>query len=343
MFAMAVTLASLSSSALATEFKRIRDVNVSCTSTLRCDLFIANPRITLANIGIRRSAAPDAPVSLFFTTRDPFVSGSEIIFEIDGNAVGTIDVATLSYRAAVSEYMSRDEEFIQSLIAASADARLLQVQYQTRSGFTTAEFRLSGFREALEFMDETQGRTRADALAGVLLEVDDSNTGGSVAVSTIDRLTDIPLPIRVRYFAGTQSRCSGLSDDRVQNLGGTALELGDDRLLVVPCGRNTGDSVEFALLSTGGGDGEQISVPVVTPDTITTAQILSDVSIDVDTGQITGFVETAPGCGARYVYDAVATPSGPNVRLVEARVKTECSTEDDLKPESWPLIWPVSG
>ena len=42
--------------AQANQFKRIRDVNVSCNNALLCDLYITNPRVTLYSFGFRRSA-----------------------------------------------------------------------------------------------------------------------------------------------------------------------------------------------------------------------------------------------------------------------------------------------
>lgn len=340
LLAFALTFGAFGQSASANEFKRINDINVSCNNALRCDLFITNPRVTLSNFGLRRAAAPDAPVSIVLTTREAFARGSVVSLLVDGNEIASIDVDDLAYRAAVSEYSFRDETIVNDLISASSAGRELQVQYQARLGPTSATFRLPGFNEGVAFLDQVQGRTgRESAL---------TNRAASAEIaaadeSEIDSFASIPFAIRSRYFTGSNALCAALSDSELADQRAFALRLDDERSVYgLPCGETDASGTPFSFFAVGDRQASLMALPMITDDGITTGFAVPNIELDPVTRRLSAVFASDPAgtCRAHIWVLADDADRRPVFTLVEARANDACDGDPGDETGGWSQIWP---
>ncbi|MEO1745875.1 MAG: DUF1176 domain-containing protein, partial [Pseudomonadota bacterium] len=253
----------------ASQFKRIRDVNVSCSNALRCDLYIVNAGVSLYNFGIRRSAASGAPVSFFLTMRQALVAGSDVVVAVDGVEVFSVPAAELRYRAAIGEYTLLDEERIETFLAAAAAGRDLRVTYRTNRGQTTAQYSLSGFIAGVIFMDEAQNRVgRDDALQARLAP---ARTGGGSAGTSggegdvvFGEVETIPDSLRGLY-GGETAPCGQLERDRAELIGGFELRASPGYALVaLPCGEGGAYNQPFSVWVNTGDTYFPTSFPIMT-------------------------------------------------------------------------------
>ena len=327
--------------AAASEFRRIRDINVACTDNLSCDLFIANPRVALSRVGLRRSAAPDAQLSLFVVARSALDRASSIDVSVDGTLVGSVAVSAFSYRAAISEYVLAEDALARTLVNAAIGGRVLQVDYRTQSGQTTAEFNLEGFVDAVSFMDDLQGRTdRGDGLVDLAEGVAASADAGAVA-TRLNRYDDIPLAIRSQFFAGTRSSCSGLPDDVRDNLGALAFTIGIARVFVVPCGAPSDATYRYAAFEMTDRGARQLQFPIRAGAALTVQSTVEAVALDAASGRIASVGPDAVerGCGLLFAWEFRTNALGEiALALVEERAPTNCDVPTD--PASWPVVWP---
>lgn len=338
---VAATLAPLGANA--SQFKRVRDANVACSEQLTCDLYFSNPSVTLSSVGLRRSGAPDAPVSLVLTSRDSLSSPSMISFSIDGRSVATFERADLSYRAAVYEYMLENDTVIAKFISAARAGERLQVEYQTRNGKTAAQFSLEGMEAGIDFMDRVQGRTgQADALSAMGSDAPDmAQDEPSQNVSTVD---DIPFSIRSDYYTGDDADCAGTDLDRGGFSSGFGVDLdGEKRLLVLPCGQQQQEGQSYAAFEEDGRKIRQVSFPVLTDAGLTTTTVVSSLEWDNELRELISNTGRDAGaeCGVFRRWQLSELSRHVALVLVEQRTQTDCGNGIASQPEDWPLVWPV--
>lgn len=248
-------------SAFANQFKRINDVNVSCSNSLQCDLFITDPRVTLYTFALRRGAADQAAMSLVLSTRQPLAAGSEVALRVDGENIARFNQSAMSYRAAVYEYVLRDAEIVEAVLAAASNGRVLQVEYATRGGQTAASFGLSGFVEGLRFADAVQGRQGADnAWSRFAGQASAMPEMGSVAIARFD---DVPFLIRSRFYRRADSLCGGADTQGAGFNGAFSLIAGDVELYALPCGPSAANSRAFSLFEINAGELSVLPFPLI--------------------------------------------------------------------------------
>lgn len=254
-------MSALVQPAFANQFKRINDVNVSCSNSLQCDLFITDPRVTLYTFALRRSAADQADMSVVLTTRQPLAAGSDVALRVDGQEIARFNQSALSYRAAVYEYVLRDADTVQALLAAASNGRVLQVEYATRGGQTAASFGLSGFTEGLRFADAVQGRQGAiNAWSRFAGQTSTAPDMGSVPIARFD---DVPFLIRSRFYRRSDSLCGGADTQGAGFSGAFSLSAGDADLYALPCGPSVQSDRAFSLFELEGGELSVLPFPVI--------------------------------------------------------------------------------
>ena len=324
----------------AREFRRIRDVNVSCTNALRCDLFITNPRVTLFTVGFRRAAALDAPVALYLAIREPLVAGSQVRFVVDGIEVLTVPADAFSYRAALSEYSHDAQDAVRAMFAAARAGELLQVTYRTRTGQATAPFSLSGVVAGAIFMDEVQGRLgRDDALAAF-----GAMPVGPVAPvfgDDVRALDAVPAGL-MRAFEGEGAPCAG--EGRVGDVvDGFEVSLTDNVSLIgLQCGVGGAYNFPYAFWLSHREGHERIALPVMAADGPSAEMVAWNAWWDAEAGELNAFFKGRGlgDCGT--VARWTLAGAEPRFVLREMRVKDACDGVFDETMESWPRLWPLT-
>ncbi|MGB7433378.1 MAG: DUF1176 domain-containing protein [Ahrensia sp.] len=316
-------------SALANQFKRINDVNVSCTNSLQCDLFITDPRVTLYTFALRRGAAEQAAMSLVLATRQPLASGSEVALRIDGHDVARFTQQALSYRAAVYEYVRRDTEIVDAVLAATSNGRLLQVEYTTRGGQTAANFGLSGFVEGLRFADAVQGRQgAANAWSRFAGQGGVAPTMGSAVISRFD---DVPFLIRSRFFRRGDALCAGADTEGAGFNGAFSISAGDVALYALPCGPSTPEDRAFSLFELEGGELTALAFPVMTGQGPTVRYRVPNLVWDAATTTLISD-GIADNCAQKHIW-SVGGAAPLRLTLTSSDVAEECGEA----VQSWPV------
>ena len=333
--------------AQANQFKRIRDVNVSCSNALLCDLYITNPRVTLYSFGFRRAAGPDAPVQLVLSTRDPLKSGSDIAFIVDGVEVFSQPISAFNYRAAVYEYTYRAQEDIALLLAAARRGSELQITHVTRAGQSTVPFSLSGTVAGSIFMDEAQGRVgHADSFlklgeipetAPVLVSI---SGDGLESIDTIDQL---PEGVALA-FSSQSGRCfNPFAEEQGRTLGGFKTKISDEAdLYGIPCGAGGAYNQSFAFWAAL----DTFVVPLALPSFSEGAPIAMmdafNASFDPEKRELTSFYKGRGlgDCGTYHRWSVSESDFGNLFRLVEMLNKDDCDGvyEEDLS--DYEQLWP---
>lgn len=334
---LATAMPLTTGAAEAREFKRIRDVNVSCTNALRCDLFITNPRVTLFTVGFRRAAAFEAPISLYLTLREPLTPGSEVRFVVDGIEALTVPAAGFSYRAAISEYSYSDQDAVRALFAAGKAGDRLQVTYRTRTGQSTAQFSLSGVVAGAIFMDEVQGRVgRDDALAAFGAA---PQRPGEAARDVVV-FDEVPERLRI-YYEGEGAPCAEFDGGLPASLDGFELPLSDGSSVIgMRCGTGGAYNLPYAFWLNHAEGTERLALPVMTEQGPSADTLAWNAYWDAATGELVAF-NKGRGLGDCGVMTSW-TFSEDQMRFVlkEMRVKDECDGVFDDSFASWPQLWP---
>ena len=324
----------------ANQFKRIRDVNVSCNNALRCDLFITNPSITLFTVGFRRAAAFEAPVALYLTLREPLAAGSQVRFVVDGDELLSVPDSAFSYRAAVSEYTYREAVDVRALFAAAKGGERLQVIYRTRSGQSTAPFSLSGVVAGAIFMDEVQGRVgRADALQAIATAPPPDDASEPAATGDLDV---VPAGLR-RYYEGEGAPCADFDGAVPDLLGGFETDLGDGMALVgLRCGAAGAYNAPFAFWLQHSEGYSQLALPTMADDGPAASVLAWNAAWDPDIRELNSFFKGRGigDCGTVHRWSLAETGLGHGFVLAEMRVKDECDGVFDETMESWDQLWP---
>ena len=336
-----------SSVAQANQFKRIRDVNVSCNNALLCDLYITNPRVTLYSFGFRRSAAPDAPVNLVLATRDPLRSGSEIVFAVDGEEIFSRSIDTFNYRAAVYEYSYREQADVALLLAAARQGSELQITHVTRSGQSTVPFSLSGMIAGSIFMDEAQGRVgRPDAMlkVGERAAADPGAGGeGSGEMQPINGIDDLPDMVR-HEFMEPAGRCYNpiFSPDEVR-LGGFLVKLSEEsQLLGTVCGAGGAYNQIFAFWEISGTFFKPLALPSISDGAPVALMDVFNAGYDPAKRELVSFYKGRGlgDCGTYHRWSITNFEAGNLFRLEEMLNKDDCDGiyKEDLS--DYERLWP---
>lgn len=332
-----------SSDALASQFKRIRDISVACTDALTCDVSAYNAQSEVYTVIFRREARPEAPVRLVLGVRETLAGGSDATFFIDGRPVLTIPVSEMSYRAAVYEYTYDGEEGIAALIAAAKAGQDLRVRYRSRGLDAASTFSLNGFVAGLTFMDEVQGRVgRDDAL-----QADPGGAAASdeTALRAIASVADIPFQLRADFADREDARCGGLPADRFAAIGGFEARTGETWLYGLPCGDGGAYNQAFAFWERIGPVFRPVALPVMTDEGPSTDDVAWNAVWDGKRGELTGFFKGrgVGDCGRfnRWRWTGKEETGGHAFVLVEARAKENCDGDAAGGPETWPAVWPL--
>lgn len=342
---IAVAAAMPAHEARASQFKRIRDISVSCNDALTCDVFTYNAQSELYSVIFRRAARADAPVRLVLGVRETLAAGSSVAFSIDGRPAMEIPVSGLSYRAAVYEYTFEGEAEIEALIAAAKAGRQLLVSFRARGLDTVSRFSLSGFVDGLTFMDEVQGRVGGgDAMQAGGGDLPPGEASSSVR--SIGRLADLPYPVRAEFAAREGALCGGLEESRLADLGGFEARTGEDSWLIgLPCGPGGAYNQPFAFWERTGAVVRPVALPVMTEAGPSTDRFAWNVSWDQARLELTAFFKGRGigDCGSLDRWRWTETGLGHAFVLTEARAKPDCDGDPAGGPGTWPRLWPPEG
>ncbi|MEO1747822.1 MAG: DUF1176 domain-containing protein [Pseudomonadota bacterium] len=327
----------------ANQFKRIRDVNVSCNNALRCDLFIVNPAVSLYNIGLRRSAAADGPVSLFLTMREALAAGSELAISIDGSPVVSLPVSELRYRAASGEYSLRAGPAVDQFISAAAPGREMRVTYRTSRGQTTATYSLSGFVAGVIFMDEVQGRIGDDdALQLALDGIGANGSGDGTSTVAWRRLNRVPGGL-VTYYNFEDRLCGQMDTALASRIGGFELQIsGNLSFAVFPCTLGGAYNQPFAVFQRSGSAYTPYMLPVIRDGNPSASYHAFNLEWDESAGELVSFFKGRGigDCGEIRRWAVGGDEFSATIDLVSSRVKDECDGVADLDAPSWVSVWP---
>lgn len=332
--------AAIAGTASASQFKRIRDISVSCTDGLTCDVSAYNAQSEVYTVIFRRTARPEAPVRLVLGVRETLTAGSSVGISIDGRTVLQIPVSDLSYRAAVYEYIFDDEEQISALIAEAKAGRELRVTYRSRGLDTGSSFSLSGFVAGLIFMDEVQGRVgREDAI-----QAEGAAQGDQGApVRAIAAISDLPFQLRGEFRDSPDAACGAMDDEVFANLGGFEAHSGGDTWLIgLPCGMGGAYNQPYAFWERIGSSLRMVPLPVMTEEGPSTDNVAWNISWDQDKQELSGFFK-GRGLGDCGVYNRWTWrewTKGHVFILAESRAKGDCDGDPAGGPENWPALWP---
>ena len=326
----------------ASQFKRINDVNVNCSDALQCDLYITNPRVTLYSAGLRRAAAPDAPIRLFFVLSEALAAGSELTLSIDGRAVVTIPVSDLAYRAAISEYSYGDPATAEAFVAGIKAGRTLTISYRTRSGQSLAQYALAGTGEGIAFMDQVQGRSGGpDALAAIGGRPGPGDGEGTTV--PVETLEGLPAGLRA-LLAAPGGACLTTDGAPPPQAGGFSAERGNGTSLYgLRCGEAGASNVPFALFAVEGDTVRRLPLAFMTAEGPVAGDIGSNIAFDSERRELTA-VFKGRGLGDCGTVDRWRlSGNGGELRfvLVEARAQESCGGAATSDPGNWPLLWPV--
>ncbi len=327
----------------ANQFKRIRDVNVSCNNALRCDLYIVNPAVSLYTIGLRRSAAAEGQVSLFLTMREALAASSELDISIDGSAVVTLPVSDLRYRAASGEYSLPAGPAVEQFIAAAAPGREMRVTYRTSRGQTTATYSLSGFIAGVIFMDEAQGRIGdADALQLALDGVGAGGVGDGASTITWRRLNRVPGGL-VTYYNFEDRLCGQMDTTLASRIGGFELQISEDlSFAVFPCTLGGAYNQPFAVFQRSGSAYTPYMLPVISYGNPSVVYHAFNLEWDESAGELVSFFKGrgVGDCGEIRRWSVQGDEFGGSIALVSSRVKDTCDGDADLNAPAWVSVWP---
>lgn len=333
----------------ANQFKRIRDVNVSCNNALLCDLYITNPRVSLYSFGFRRSAAPDAPVHLVLSTRDPLRASSSIAFIVDGEEVFSQSIEAFNYRAAIYEYTYRTQEDVALLLAAARRGAELQITHVTRSGQSTVPFSLSGIVAGSIFMDEAQGRVgQADSILklGEIAEtttVSSTNSGGEL--EPIDTLDQLPEGIALA-FSSPSGRCyNPFDDEQGRALRGFKAKISDEvDLYSIPCGAGGAYNQIVAFWATSGTYVTPLALPSISDGAPIAMMDAFNTSYDPEKRELSSFYKGRGlgDCGTYHKWAVFEFDIGNLFRLTEMLSKEDCDGvyKEDLS--DYERLWPLN-
>ena len=326
----------------AREFRRIRDVNVSCTNALRCDLFITNPRVTLFTVGFRRAAAFDAPVALYLTIREPLAAGSQVRFVVDGIEVLTVPADAFSYRAAISEYSHDAQDAVRAVFVAAKAGELLQVTYRTRTGQATAPFSLSGVVAGATFMDEVQGRAGRDDALGAFGAAP-ARPVEPVFGGDVRELDAVPAGL-MRAFEGEGAPC-GLDARMGDPVDGFEVSLADNVSLIgLQCGMGGAYNFPYAFWLRHSEGHERLALPTMAEAGPSAEMVAWNAWWDAGTGELNAFLKGRGigDCGTVHRWTLGEGEIGPRFVLAEMRVKRTCDGVLDETMESWERLWPLT-
>lgn len=327
----------------ANQFKRIRDINVSCTNALRCDLYIVNPAVSLYNIGLRRSAAADAPVSLFLTLREALIAGSQVSITIDGEPIVTIPVSDLRYRAASGEYLLQAGPAVETFFSAAAPGREMRVTFRTRRGQSTATYSLSGFVAGVIFMDEVQGRIGGpDALQLALDGERASGGAGQAAAISWRRLDRVPAGL-VTYYNFEDRLCGQMDTNLAGLIGGYELQLSERTGFVVfPCTRGGAYNQPFTVFQRIRSAYVPFMLPVIKDGNPSATYYAYNLEWDAQAGELVSFFKGrgVGDCGEMRRWSVQGDETDANIQLVSSRVKDTCDGVADLNAPEWLPVWP---
>ncbi|MEO0544463.1 MAG: DUF1176 domain-containing protein [Pseudomonadota bacterium] len=342
MAAVIVTIFQTTSSE-ANQFKRIRDVNVSCNNALRCDLYIVNPAVSLYNIGLRRSAATDAPVSLFLTLREALAAGSSVSIDIDGDAVISVPVDELRYRAASGEYQLSANPAVEQFFTAAASGIEMRVTYRTRRGQSTATYSLSGFVAGVIFMDEVQGRIGNDDALQLALDGERSGAGAAEATNVAWRqLNRVPAGL-ITYYNFEDRLCGQMDTTLAGRVGGFELQLSDSTGFVAfPCTRGGAYNQPYSVFQRFGSAYVPHMLPVVIDGNPSATYYVYNLEWDPEEGELVSFFKGrgVGDCGEIRRWSVQGDAFEANIQLTSSRVKDTCDGIGDLDAPAWVPVWP---
>ena len=332
--------------AQANQFKRIRDVNVSCNNALLCDLYITNPRVTLYSFGFRRAARPDAPVHLVLSTRDPLRSGSEITFTVDGQDVFSQPISAFNYRAAIYEYTYREQDDVAVLLAAARRGAELQITHATRAGQSTVPFSLSGIVAGSIFMDEVQGRVGQSDSIVKIGEAPELPAGSVVAegLEPIDTIDQLPDGVALAFNAPSARCYNPFAEEQGRTLGGFKSKISDEVVLYgIPCGAGGAYNQSFAFWAALDTFVVPLALPSFSDGTPIAMMDAFNTSFDPEKRELTSFYKGRGlgDCGTFHRWSVSEFDVGSLFRLEEMLNKDDCDGvyEEDLS--DYEQLWPL--
>lgn len=332
--------------AQANQFKRIRDVNVSCNNALLCDMYITNPRVSLYSFGFRRAAGPDAPVQLVLSTRDPLKSGSDVGFMVDGEEIFSQPIGAFNYRAAIYEYTYRIQEDVALLLDAARRGAELQITHVTRAGQSTVPFSLSGMVAGSIFMDEVQGRVgQADSILKLGAPTTTSPIVGSAVLEQVNSVDELPEGVAVA-FSAPAGRCFNPFDEgQGQALRGFKAKISDEAdLYGIPCGAGGAYNQIVAFWAASGTFVVPLALPSIYEGQPIAMMDAFNASYDPEKRELTSFYKGRGlgDCGTYHRWSVSDFDIGSLFRLEEMLNKEDCDGvyKEDLS--DYEQLWPLN-
>lgn len=340
-FAVALTAATmLSASAgdvLASDrYREFRDMSVSCTIALTCDIQARPASGEADGVGFMRAAGPDTPLAFFLFTSRPLHDG-EVVVAVDGREIARLSVAAFEEEAHSGKW-----------VASGVAARTLMAEMRNGSNASVKvasapaqAFSLAGLVASARFVDEVQGRVGArDAL-----ETRGSGESPPARIRDVTAIADIPDRFR-HDFEAPDGICSFYQETRFGYMGGFAATLDEGySLYALPCAEGGAYNQPFAFYADNGNAAYRLSLPSMTDDGPSAEQVAWNIDWDQAGRVLTAFFKGrgVGDCGSYDRWTLRDDVDVPAFVLRESRFKDDCDGNYAGGPENWPLVWPRSG
>lgn len=336
-------LAACATPALA-QFKEFKSWQVLCGQSLSCDMrqFMAGSEIS--GIEIRRSAKPEAPVSIVLSTSEDTLSAASgdlsATLTIDGGNRWSIPASDIALAEnGWSATLSGD--FIgNGLVTAIRNGSKLQVALSRGATTVKAEIALSGAAASLLFIDEAQDRVgHTDALTAK----GNKPPNPAPAISDIEAISDFPQAIQARF--GDDGMCADTEDAR---FGGNALAHkldANSTLYVTPCGMGGPYNLPYAVFLESFGSIKPLVFPTMAEGGPSTMEVAYNLAYDDKAGTFAAFFKGRGigDCGTYSTWKLSTGAADTSLVLTEERVR-DCPDEVDENAsadiENWPQVWP---
>jgi len=320
--------------------KDIDKWSTSCTSGLTCSLRYENFYQQFGAFEFRRSGALSSDVALWLPKPPRFIKNLDprgvFRLDVDGKEVLHLPLQQLEFDAERGKFVLTDRASVLILLEAMKAGDVFQLSYGGAIGGFSSRMDLAGFRGALFFIDDIQGRRgRNDALLAVGQAVPEGPDS-----KDIESVDDIPASIRADFTAPGGSCTGSFMAEDLKRYNGFDISISGIRLVLVPCADGGAHNQGYALYrGYYNGTLSRISFPDIAEGKPSISEIEYNVDFDASTRIMTAFLKdnAMATCGVWHKWEL--TLEGHLV-LLEKRAGEECDNGNE-GPATFPLEWPV--
>lgn len=334
-----LALSAIAAPASADAYKVFKDVTVTCTSGLTCELKMEATGGTSdpGTFSFSRRAGAGTPLDLVLSVSrlDP---NSTLIVSVDGAQALDVPLSALSYDADWYEYRLPGSAATLQLLDAARNGASAEIAVSMGGKQVKATYSLSGLVAGLIFVDEAQGRLETpDAL-----QVKGTKDTPPIKARDFTAIAEIPESIRPRFEP--DGPCGFLEESRFAIAQGFEVEVGDGYSLVgLPCAEGGAYNQPYVFYSGYGDQYDPLFLPAMAEKGPTVTDMAWNIGWDQPTKVLTAFFKGRGigDCGTYDKWELSQAGAGPSFVLLEARAKDDCDGDAAGGPENWPLLWPV--